>query len=180
MVTFFWILAAQQYYIEYGNDLNEERFYSLVPNYIPDYCLQRDNAVDMWHNLVLQAYKKVHTNTMSVFMNFCPVLDFFIRIFGNCEIFLLSIFFREFTKKPDKNLSKPTSCAKELDIFNLLLTEYRLHNIRFCEFLSCFALCSFHNMKRKMIVQSYEKFFCNESSMIKQQQFKDESMIILW
>ena len=69
------MIAAQQYYIEYGNDLNEERLFNLIPNYIPDYCLQRDNAVDMWHQLVLQAYKKVHTNTMSVFMNFCPVLD---------------------------------------------------------------------------------------------------------
>ena len=64
----FWILAAQQYYIEYGNDLNEERFYNLVPNYIPDYCLQRDNAVDMWHQLVLQAYKKVHTSEQCQFL----------------------------------------------------------------------------------------------------------------
>ena len=52
------MIAAQQYYIEYGNDLNEERLFNLIPNYIPDYCLQRDNAVEMWHHLVLQAYKK--------------------------------------------------------------------------------------------------------------------------
>ena len=53
------MIAAQQYYIEYGNDLNEERLFNLIPNYIPDYCLQRDNAIEMWHHLVLQAYKKV-------------------------------------------------------------------------------------------------------------------------
>ena len=53
------MIAAQQYYIEYGNDLNEERLFNLIPNYIPDYCLQRDNAIEMWHHLVLGAYKKV-------------------------------------------------------------------------------------------------------------------------
>merc|ERR550532_916705 len=52
------MIAAQQYYIEYGNDLNEERLFNLIPNYIPDYCLQRDNAIEMWHHLVLQAFKK--------------------------------------------------------------------------------------------------------------------------
>ena len=56
------MIAAQQYYIEYGNDLNEERLFNLIPNYIPDYCLQRDNAIEMWHHLVLQAYKKVMQN----------------------------------------------------------------------------------------------------------------------
>ena len=53
------MIAAQQYYIEYGTDLNEDRLFNLIPNYIPDYCLQRDNAIEMWHHLVLQAYKKV-------------------------------------------------------------------------------------------------------------------------
>ena len=38
--------------------MNEERLYNLVTNYIPDYCLQRDNAVDMWYHLILQAFKK--------------------------------------------------------------------------------------------------------------------------
>ena len=57
------MIAAQQYYIEYGNDLNEERLFNLIPNYIPDYCLQRDNAIEMWHHLVLQAYKKVMQKT---------------------------------------------------------------------------------------------------------------------
>ena len=53
------MIAAQQYYIEYGKDMNAERLYNLLPNYIPDYCLQRDNAVETWHQLIMQAYKKV-------------------------------------------------------------------------------------------------------------------------
>ena len=61
------MIAAQQYYIEYGNDLNEERLFNLIPNYIPDYCLQRDNAIEMWHHLVLQAYKKVMQKQQSLF-----------------------------------------------------------------------------------------------------------------
>ena len=61
------MIAAQQYYIEYGNDLNEERLFNLIPNYIPDYCLQRDNAIEMWHHLVLQAYKKVMQKQKSQF-----------------------------------------------------------------------------------------------------------------
>ena len=55
------MIAAQQYYIEYGTDLIEDRLFGLIPNYIPDYCLQRENANEMWAHLILQAYKKVRT-----------------------------------------------------------------------------------------------------------------------
>ncbi len=34
------MIAAQQYYIEFGNAFDPERLFSLLPNYIPDYCLQ--------------------------------------------------------------------------------------------------------------------------------------------
>jgi myosin VIIa len=34
------MISAQQYYIEFGTDLNAERLFNLLPNYIPDYCLQ--------------------------------------------------------------------------------------------------------------------------------------------
>ena len=53
------MIAAQQYYIEFGSEMNSERLFSLLPNYIPDYCLQRDNALETWHTLIMQAYKKV-------------------------------------------------------------------------------------------------------------------------
>ncbi|XP_026757269.2 myosin-VIIa isoform X1 [Galleria mellonella] len=53
------MIAAQQYYIEYGQDMNTERLYTLLPNYIPDYCLTGvEKAVDRWGSLVVQAYKK--------------------------------------------------------------------------------------------------------------------------
>ncbi|KAK7792575.1 hypothetical protein R5R35_008669 [Gryllus longicercus] len=53
------MIAAQQYYIEYGADLNVERLLSLLPSYIPDYCLAAsDKALDRWGQLVVQAYKK--------------------------------------------------------------------------------------------------------------------------
>ncbi|KAG5675745.1 hypothetical protein PVAND_005623 [Polypedilum vanderplanki] len=53
------MIAAQQYYIEYNTDMSMERLYSLIPNFIPDYCLTGiDKAVDRWTSLILQAYKK--------------------------------------------------------------------------------------------------------------------------
>jgi myosin-7 len=53
------MISAQQYYIEFGNDLNSERLFNLLPNYIPDYCLQGDNSLERWQQLVIQAFKKV-------------------------------------------------------------------------------------------------------------------------
>lgn len=54
------MIAAQQYYIEFGTDMNTDRLFNLLPNYIPDYCLTSgDKAVERWGQLVIQAYKKV-------------------------------------------------------------------------------------------------------------------------
>lgn len=53
------MIAAQQYYIEYGTDLNVERIYTLLPSYIPDYCLTNaEKSVDRWGQLIIMAYKK--------------------------------------------------------------------------------------------------------------------------
>lgn len=53
------MIAAQQYYIDYSNDMNVDRLLTLLPNYIPDYCLTGvEKAVDRWAALVVQAYKK--------------------------------------------------------------------------------------------------------------------------
>ena len=57
------MVAAQQYYIEYNNDMQGERLMNLLPNYIPDYCLTADKPVEYWHQLITQAFKKV---------NLCP------------------------------------------------------------------------------------------------------------
>ena len=53
------MVAAQQYYIEYNNDMNGERLMNLLPNYIPDYCLTGDKPVEYWHQLITQAFRKV-------------------------------------------------------------------------------------------------------------------------
>lgn len=53
------MIAAQQYFIEYGTDMAMERLFTLLPNFIPDYCLTGvEKAMDRWAALVLQAYKK--------------------------------------------------------------------------------------------------------------------------
>jgi hypothetical protein len=52
------MIAAQQYFIEFGTDMNAERLMNLLPNYIPDYCLTGEKPVDHWHTLILQAFKK--------------------------------------------------------------------------------------------------------------------------
>ena len=53
------MIAAQQYFIEYGTDLNQERLMGLLPNYIPDYCLTGDKPPNHWHSLIVSAFKKV-------------------------------------------------------------------------------------------------------------------------
>ena len=54
------MIAAQQYYIEYGTDMSSERLMNLLPNYIPDYCLsQIDKPIEYWHGIIIQAFKKV-------------------------------------------------------------------------------------------------------------------------
>ena len=59
------MIAAQQYYVEYGGNepIDPEKLYALLPNYIPDYCLQpggpADSAAQHWHSLIVQAYQKV-------------------------------------------------------------------------------------------------------------------------
>ncbi|KAK7597849.1 hypothetical protein V9T40_010074 [Parthenolecanium corni] len=53
------MIAAQQYYIEFCSELNSERLLTLLPNYIPDYCLTNgDKSIDRWATLTHLAYKK--------------------------------------------------------------------------------------------------------------------------
>lgn len=53
------MIAAQQYYIEYNSEINNERLLGLLPNYIPDYCLTNgDKSLDRWATLIHLAYKK--------------------------------------------------------------------------------------------------------------------------
>ncbi len=52
------MIAAQQYYIDYGGDLILDRLQSLLPSYIPDSCLQSGKALNYWTHGVLSAFKK--------------------------------------------------------------------------------------------------------------------------
>ncbi|CAG0902783.1 unnamed protein product [Cyprideis torosa] len=53
------MLAAQQYFIEFGTDMNVERLRNLLANYIPDYCLiNGEENLQRWGQLLLNAYKK--------------------------------------------------------------------------------------------------------------------------
>ena len=54
------IIAAQQYYIEYGPspEMVVERLQSLLPSYIPDSSLQGPNSLNYWMQGVCNAFKK--------------------------------------------------------------------------------------------------------------------------
>ncbi|RWS12698.1 myosin-VIIa-like protein 2 [Dinothrombium tinctorium] len=53
------MIGAQQYYIEFGDELVIEKLLTSLPNYIPDHCLQTtEKSVEKWANLIVSAYKK--------------------------------------------------------------------------------------------------------------------------
>jgi myosin VIIa len=59
------MIAAQQILVQFGpnENLQQEKLFSLLPGFIPDYCLTAsDKALARWATLVSQAYKKVCRN----------------------------------------------------------------------------------------------------------------------
>jgi myosin-7 len=55
------MIAAQQYYIDYGEVLNPERLQALLPSYcVPDYYLNNGSAksVERWVQTIMNAHKK--------------------------------------------------------------------------------------------------------------------------
>lgn len=53
------MIAAQQYYIENGDQLILEKLVESLPHYIPDHCLQaNEKSVERWASLIVSAYKK--------------------------------------------------------------------------------------------------------------------------
>ena len=52
------MIAAQQYYIDYGADMVADRLQSLLPSYIPDSSLQGAKTVSYWMALVVGCHKK--------------------------------------------------------------------------------------------------------------------------
>ena len=52
------MIAAQQYYIDYGSDMILDRLQSLLPSYIPDTSLIGGKSINYWIQGVLAAFKK--------------------------------------------------------------------------------------------------------------------------
>ncbi|XP_049788298.1 myosin-VIIa-like [Schistocerca cancellata] len=54
------MMAAQQYYIEYGTNMDEKILSTQLPNYIPSHIwkIDPDNILPRWGRLVLDAYQK--------------------------------------------------------------------------------------------------------------------------
>lgn len=53
------MVAAQQYFIEYGVEMQRDKLLNMLPNYIPDYCLAgQDKTIEYWAALIVQAFKK--------------------------------------------------------------------------------------------------------------------------
>jgi hypothetical protein len=55
------MMAAQQYYVENGANLDPRLLSSLLPNYIPDHFLKNsgDKVLSKWERLVADAFQKV-------------------------------------------------------------------------------------------------------------------------
>src|SRR6218665_4164380 len=53
------MIAAQQYYVEFGPDFRPEHLSTMIGNYIPDYFIHaNDKSIEKWLTLVLNAYRK--------------------------------------------------------------------------------------------------------------------------
>uniref|UniRef100_A0A8C7D0J9 Myosin VIIA n=1 Tax=Oncorhynchus kisutch TaxID=8019 RepID=A0A8C7D0J9_ONCKI len=51
-------LASQQYYVEYGSEILQERLLNLIPSYIPDREISSAKTTDKWAQLVVSSHKK--------------------------------------------------------------------------------------------------------------------------
>ena len=58
-------LASQQYYVEYGVDILQDRLLSLIPSYIPDREISSSRTLDKWAQVIIATHKKVCTNQSS-------------------------------------------------------------------------------------------------------------------
>ena len=57
------MMAAQQYYVENGANLDPRVLSNLLTNYIPKHILKSstDKGLSRWENLVADAFKKVNS-----------------------------------------------------------------------------------------------------------------------
>ncbi len=52
-------LASQQYYVDYGSEILQDRLLSLIPSYIPDREITSAKTAEKWAQLIINAHKKV-------------------------------------------------------------------------------------------------------------------------
>ncbi len=52
-------LASQQYYVDYGSEILQDRLLSLIPSYIPDREISTSRTVEKWAHFIMAAHKKV-------------------------------------------------------------------------------------------------------------------------
>ena len=54
------MIAAQQYYVDYGVDIRMDQLCILLPNYIPSHSLSRSgNTIEQWAEQIAGALRKV-------------------------------------------------------------------------------------------------------------------------
>ncbi|MCI4386629.1 hypothetical protein PGIGA_G00064610 [Pangasianodon gigas] len=51
-------LASQQYYIDYGSEILQERLLTLITSYIPDREISASRTVDKWAQVIMSVHKK--------------------------------------------------------------------------------------------------------------------------
>uniref|UniRef100_A0AAX7SQ17 Myosin VIIAb n=1 Tax=Astatotilapia calliptera TaxID=8154 RepID=A0AAX7SQ17_ASTCA len=72
-------LASQQYYVDYGSEVLQDRLLSLIPSYIPDREITSTKTAEKWVQLIISAHKKVPSGqVMKTSLNFVKedVVDF--------------------------------------------------------------------------------------------------------
>ena len=52
------MIAAQQYYIDFGPEMMNDRLQSLIPSYIPDSCLASQKSTPYWVTKIQQSFSK--------------------------------------------------------------------------------------------------------------------------
>ncbi|UJR09223.1 hypothetical protein I4U23_013470 [Adineta vaga] len=57
------MIAAQQYFIEYGQELHTDRLRELLPHYIPDSQLVQNKATERWLQIIMHAHKRHFSNS---------------------------------------------------------------------------------------------------------------------
>uniref|UniRef100_A0A3B3YH20 FERM domain-containing protein n=1 Tax=Poecilia mexicana TaxID=48701 RepID=A0A3B3YH20_9TELE len=69
-------LASQQYFVDYGSEILQERLLSLIPSYIPDREVTSTKTAEKWAQLIINAHKKVPAQLLNTQKVREDVVDF--------------------------------------------------------------------------------------------------------